>query len=86
MFTGRFFGDMDMNVMKWNLDTVGILDVSLPDEIGLKKEIVCCIIENGTATLLMKMLLLIAVNEVGYFNDNMPYLALGIQWYTVLLC
>ena len=68
------------------MDTVGILDVSLPDEIGLKKEIVCCVIENGTATLLMKMLLVIAVNGVGYFNDNMPYLTLGIQWCTVLPC
>ena len=57
MFTGRFFGVTDVNVVKWNLDTVGILDVRLPDEIGLKKETVCCIIENGTATLLMKMLL-----------------------------
>jgi hypothetical protein len=41
---------------------------------------------NGTATLLMKMLLVIAVNGIGYFNDNMPYLTLGIQWCTVLPC
>jgi hypothetical protein len=39
----------------------------------LKKEIICCIIENGIATLLMKMLLVIAVDGVGYFNDSMPY-------------
>jgi hypothetical protein len=76
MFTGRFFGDRDMNVMKQNLDTVGMLYVSMPDGIGFKKEIVCCIIENGIATLLMKMLLVIAVNGVGYFNDSMPYLTL----------
>jgi hypothetical protein len=39
----------------------------------LKKEIICCIIENGIATLLMKMLLVIAVDRVGYFIDSMPY-------------
>jgi hypothetical protein len=41
IFTGRFFGDMDVYVMQWSLDTVGILDVCLPGE----KEIACCIIE-----------------------------------------
>jgi len=41
---------------------------------------------NRTATLLMKMLLVIAVNGVGYFNGNMLYLTRGIQWCTVLPC
>jgi hypothetical protein len=67
------------------LDTVGILNVSLPDEIGLWKEILCCIVEMEQLPYL-KMLLVIAVNEVGYFNDNMPYLTLGIQWCTDLPC
>jgi hypothetical protein len=34
----------------------------------------------------MKMLLVIAVYGVGYFNDKMSYLTLGIQWCTVLPC
>lgn len=85
MFTGRFFGDVNMNVMKQNLDTVGIMDMSLPDQ---RLEEGNCMLyrRNGTATLLMKMLLVIAVNGIGYFNDNMPYLTLGIQWCTVLPC
>jgi hypothetical protein len=53
-----------------------MLDVSLPDGIDLKKEIVYCNIENGIATLLMKLLLVIAVDGVRYFNDSMLYLTL----------